>query len=116
MSDSYKDIFIGEIIRRKVDEKGIPYAEFARRINCARTSLYHIFNSKSIDVERLLLIATVLEFDFIGEIYSYKTDTTHVDMPFLQLPLKDGRVDLSHLSKEFLWNLKHQIEDNLSGV
>lgn len=116
MSDCFKDIFIGEVIRRKVDEKGIPYAEFARRINCARTSLYHIFNSKSIDVERLLLIATVLEYDFIGEIYSYKTKPMQVEMPFLQLPLKNGIVDFSHLPKEFLHNLKHQIEDSLSSV
>ncbi len=53
MDSELKDIFIGRIIQQKVDEKGMQYAEFARRINMARTSLYYLFNAKSIDVERL---------------------------------------------------------------
>lgn len=63
MDSELKDIFIGRIIQQKVDEKGMQYAEFARRINMARTSLYYLFNAKSIDVERLILISKVLGYD-----------------------------------------------------
>lgn len=104
----FKDVYIGKIIRAKVDEKGIGYAEFARRINCARTSLYHIFNSKSIDVERLLLISEVLDFDFIGEVYLGRETPTY-SSTFLQIPFRNGSVDLSHLPKELFELLKKEV-------
>lgn len=72
--------YIDEIIKAKVDEQGIGYAEFARRINCARTSLYNLFNSKSIDVERLLIISEVLNFNFIEEVYLKESRTSVSDL------------------------------------
>ncbi|ANU56384.1 hypothetical protein ADH74_19255 [Bacteroides caecimuris] len=41
VESKFKDIYIGKLIQQKVDERGISYAEFARQIHCARTSLYH---------------------------------------------------------------------------
>lgn len=63
------DIIIGEIIRRKLDESGISYTEFAKRIHCERQSLYYLFKCKSIDIERLMLISKALDYDFIKHIY-----------------------------------------------
>ncbi len=63
------DIIIGEIIRRKLDESGISYTEFAKRIHCERQSLYYLFKCKSIDIERLMLISKALNYDFIKHIY-----------------------------------------------
>lgn len=60
---------IGEIIRRKLDESDISYTEFAKRIHCERQSLYYLFKCKSIDIDRLMLISKVLNYDFIRHIY-----------------------------------------------
>lgn len=63
------EINIGEIIRRKLDESDISYTEFAKRIHCERQSLYYLFKCKSIDIDRLMLISKVLNYDFIRYIY-----------------------------------------------
>lgn len=110
---SNKDLFIGKLIQQKVDEKGFTYAEFARRINCSRTSLYYLFNSRNIDVERLMLVCKVLDYDFIADIYYDGADETRNEQPFLQLPFKDGKIDLSHLPKEVLVILKERIDESL---
>ena len=74
------EISIGEIIRQKLDESGIPYAEFAKRIHCERQSLYYLFKCKSIDIDRLILISKALDYDFIKHIYLNKnTEENHTN-------------------------------------
>ena len=110
MEAKFKDIYLGKIIQQKVDERGISYAEFARKIHCARTSLYHIFNSKNIDVERLLLISEVLDFDFIGEVYLRRQNAKgQSDKPFLAIPITAQGIDTSHLPPELLELLKRKL-------
>lgn len=101
------EVYIGRIIQNKVIERGIGYTEFARRINCARTSLYNIFNSKSIDIERLITISQVLEYDFIREVYLKEKPLT--DSTSIQIPFKDGRIDTSNLPESFVNTLKELI-------
>jgi Helix-turn-helix. len=69
-----KHIHIGSIIKQKVEESSLTVREFADRINCERTTAYHIFRQKSIDIEKLMKISEVLNYDFISEVYK-KTDT-----------------------------------------
>lgn len=64
-----KKIHIGESIAEKLRDKKMTYAEFARKINVDRSTVYHILRSKSIDIERLLLISKVLDYNFIEEVY-----------------------------------------------
>ncbi len=113
MSENYSNIYIGKIIQAKVKERGIGYAEFARRINCARTSIYNLFNSKSIDVERLLHISEVLEFDFISEVYKKKPFARSDEYPSINLVFKNGIIDFSHLPRKLLFIIKEQIENEL---
>ena len=68
---SNQKVFIGEVIKRRVDELGMSHSEFARRINCSRTSLYNLFAKKSIDIDLLLLISEVLDYDFLAEVYHH---------------------------------------------
>jgi|GEM_PF-5612780 len=64
-----KKIHIGELIDAKLRDKKMSYAEFARLINVDRTTVYNIVRSKSIDIDRLLLISKVLNYNFIEEVY-----------------------------------------------
>ena len=63
------NIHIGSIIKQKVEENSLSVKEFAGRINCERTNVYHIFKQRSIDIERLIKISEVLDYDFISKIY-----------------------------------------------
>ena len=109
MENKFKDIYIGKIIQQKVDERGISYAEFARKINCARTSLYHIFNSKNIDIERLLLISEILPYDFIEEIYLKRKRQHPLFSSCIVLPLNAEGIDFTTLPEEIIELLKREI-------
>lgn len=64
-----KDVHIGSEIARVVREKGMSITEFAGRICCHRKNVYDIFTRKSIDIDRLIRISEVLDYDFIREVY-----------------------------------------------
>lgn len=63
---NHKDIHIGSYIRSKLDDSKMSYNEFARRLCCQRHSLYYLFNQKTIDVEKLVKISTILDYDFLS--------------------------------------------------
>lgn len=63
---------MGELIRKKMEERDMSKAEFAQAINRHRTSVYKIFNRSHIDMELLVTISKVLNFDFY-EIYNNTT-------------------------------------------
>lgn len=107
-----KKINIGRLIQAKVDERHISYAEFARMINCARTSLYHIFNSKSIDIDRLLVISEVLHYDFIEAVYLKRDELATGGIGGgggVVLPFREGHIDVSQLPR----SLKELIMEGL---
>jgi predicted transcriptional regulator len=64
-----KDIHLGSLIRQKLSENSMSIQDFSDKINCHRTTVYDIFKRKSIDIEQLIRISKVLDFDFIHEIY-----------------------------------------------
>ena len=67
------NIFIGKIIAKKVKESHLSVAEFAKRINRSRTTVYDIFSRKSIDIELLMIISEALNYDFLyGNLSSRK--------------------------------------------
>ncbi len=110
MDTNFKDIYIGKLIQQKIEERHITYSEFARMIHCSRTSLYSIFNSKSIDTERLLHISKVLDYDFISEIYLKNTQSSNQsEAPYIVLPIRDGNVDISNLPPEVVKLIKDKI-------
>lgn len=61
----FQEIHIGNRIRQRLDETGMSYNEFADRLCCQRNSLYYIFNQKSMDVEKLARISSILNYDFL---------------------------------------------------
>lgn len=58
------------------------YAEFARRLHIERTTVYSIVRSKSIDIERLIRISQILDYDFISLVYQDSTQSKcHITIP-----------------------------------
>ncbi len=110
MDANFKDIYIGKLIQQKVEERHLTYSEFARMIHCARTSLYSIFNSKSIDTERLLQISKVLDYDFISEVYlKNKQVESTCSVPHIVLPIRDRGIDISELPPELIKLLREKL-------
>jgi len=73
-----KNIHIGSVIKEKLEEKSMTITEFANRINRERTSVYDIFERKSVDTELLIQISEALDYDFVHEVYfpEYKNTTS----------------------------------------
>jgi len=67
--NTVQNIHIGSIIKKVLKEKSMTITEFARKINRERTTAYDIFERKSIDIELLIKISKVLDYDFIHEVY-----------------------------------------------
>lgn len=57
-------VHIGNLIKKRVEEKGMNKSEFARRINTTSQNVHGIFKRKSIDTALLQKISEVLAFDF----------------------------------------------------
>lgn len=64
-----EEIHIGHKIQFAFKQSGLSLSDFAKKIEINRSSLYRIFESKSIDLALLLKISDVLRYDFLAEIY-----------------------------------------------
>lgn len=67
------EIHIGSLIKEKVEERGLSISAFARLLHYERTNIYKIFKRRSIDVDLLIRISHVLEYDFLREVYLKNT-------------------------------------------
>lgn len=77
------------------------YARFARLINCDRTTVYNIIRAKSIDIDRLIRISEVLDFDFIG-IYTVNMEKENMMKLQVEKEYRDYllRIGIAELSIE----------------
>lgn len=69
MYRNLKDIHIGSIIKRIIDDRKVSYSMVGQWLNVDRSSVYNLFAKKSIDIERLIILSRHLEYDFIKEVY-----------------------------------------------
>lgn len=98
-----KEIHIGSIIKQKVLESPMTIKEFADRINCDRTTVYDLFKRKSIDVEKLIRISHVLDYNFIEEVYfkSSKIAKLESQSVFIAIEINKHEIENLNLSDEF---------------
>ena len=75
-----KSIFIGPIIRQKLAESPYSVEEFSKKINCCIKTAYNMFNYKSIDIDLLLEISELLNYDFI-KLYFIDPETSPTKTP-----------------------------------
>ena len=61
-----KNIYIGPIIKQKLEESPYSVARFAREIGRSRKSAYNLFKAKSIDTDLLCHISKLLKYNFFN--------------------------------------------------
>lgn len=77
---------IGRAIRNKLKARRMTCAEFARRLNVERTTVYGIFENETIDVYRLIRISEILGYDFFKDLnlgFGYNTSQSSDSPPIL---------------------------------
>jgi len=97
-----KDIHIGTHIKQKFEETSMSITDFANRIHCERTTVYDIFDRKSIDVELLVRISDVLNFDFYNEIYLNKKTNNFSKKVFIAFEIEEKNIDKSALPDKLI--------------
>jgi transcriptional regulator with XRE-family HTH domain len=64
-----KNIHIGYLIKEKVKERKLHIVDFAKALHCDRSNIYDIFERKCIDVELLIRISKILDYNFLSIYY-----------------------------------------------
>jgi len=97
-----KNIHIGSVINQKLSESSMSIKEFANRINCQRTTVYNIFERKSIDSEQLFRISEALNFDFYSELYLEKKTTQFSKKIFIAVEIEEEKIGNFTLPDELI--------------
>lgn len=107
---------IGVVIHKKVKERGMSNAEFARRINTHIRNVYDIYKRESIDTDLLLQIGSILNFDFfnilrtpvkdVSDIMQEESNNRYIDKKFIN----ELQQRINELEKEVDF-LKERVKD-----
>lgn len=62
------EIHIGHLIKEVFDRQGRRATWLAAELNCNRANVYNIFNRENIDVEMLIKISFVLQYNFFQDV------------------------------------------------
>lgn len=68
-----KEIHIGQLIRKKLDENGQSASWLAKKIHCDRSSFNRMLHKDHIDTKLLLRISTIMNFNF----FDYYSDSLY---------------------------------------
>ena len=66
-----KEIHIGQLIKRKMEEEGRKVSWLANKINCDESNIYRIYQRKSIPIEQFFKICIQLEIDLFPDCSEY---------------------------------------------
>ena len=105
-TDSIQNTHIGSIIKKILSEKLMTIAEFAGKIHRERTIVYDIFERKSIDIDLLIKISNVLDYDFIHEVYFPQNKPATSSKIFVAIEIEEGEIEKLKLPEEFLCFVK----------
>ena len=73
-----KNIYIGPVIKQKLEESPYSMVRFAQEIGRSRKSVYNLFKIKSIDTDLLCQISKLLKYNFFI-LYTNETDSESLD-------------------------------------
>jgi transcriptional regulator with XRE-family HTH domain len=94
----YHNIHIGERIRQKFEESNLTISEFAKNIRCSRAHVYNIFKSKSIDIDKLIVISEITNYDFLDE-YMIKGIVVDNVQVVLDIEFKNGKYSVTQIKE-----------------
>ena len=109
------EIHIGELIKSKFDTSGMTISSFAEAIHKTRTTIYDIFKRRSIDLELLMLISDVLNYDFIEEVHRLiesRSTSSQRKRYFVCIEADSDEIDCNNpenIKIVFIKELQHQI-------
>lgn len=86
-------IHIGRLIKEKMLERRLSVSEFAARLHYERTNIYKIFKRESIDVNLLVRISEILQYNFLEEIYLPRVNLTPRYLLTIELDRDDLQQD-----------------------
>ena len=87
------DVHIGKIIDKVLKEKGLTYTQFARLLYCDRSTIYGLVQNKSIDVDKLVRISMILDYDFLKCYYPDDSSKLTINLPQEQVTqLRDREI------------------------
>ena len=69
MKFTMKDVHVGKMIEEEMSRQGRTVAWFAREIYCEKSNVYKMFKRKSIDLQQLMKISEVLNYNFLRDCY-----------------------------------------------
>lgn len=97
------NLHIGQLIKTVFERSGMTVSDFARQLNCERTNVYTIFKRRTIDVELLVNISKILEYNFFEDVLK-ETDLDQKPTYYLNINirLQDCPEEKMALLKEFL--------------
>ena len=67
-----KNIHVGNMIQTELKKQGRSVNWLAEQIYCEKSNVYKMFKRKSIDLEQLMLVSTVLKHNFLRDCYEEK--------------------------------------------
>ena len=95
-----QNIHIGNIIKEKLNEKSMTITDLAKKINRDRTTVYDIFERKSIDIELLIKISDVLDYDFIHKVYF--PENANTPKILIAVEIEKNKMEKMDLPEEFV--------------
>ncbi|CAA7392620.1 hypothetical protein CHRY9393_03345 [Chryseobacterium fistulae] len=99
---NFKEIHMGSLIERKVQENGVSLSFLCKTFNCSEKEITQMYTSETLDTEILLSWSKLLEYDFF-RIYS---EHLILYSPQTRVNIKDsGKVSLKKKNGEFRKNI-----------
>ena len=66
--DTCEEIHIGRMVRQVLKEQGRSVTWLAKELHCCRTNMYLIFEKQYLDIELLLRISKILNYNFFTQL------------------------------------------------
>lgn len=99
------NLHIGRLVKTVFERSGMTVSDFARHLNCERTNIYTIFKRRTIDVELLVNISKILNYNFFEDILrqtNLNIKTTHD----INIRIQDCPEEKVKIFEELLQKLK----------
>jgi transcriptional regulator with XRE-family HTH domain len=90
------DVYIGKKIQQIFNERKISKSQFAQMICISRASIYNLFDAKSIDIDKLILISEVLDYPFLEEYKKQNSADTNTQI-ILEIEIKNGKCNVKQI-------------------